>query len=107
MSEIIQHLGMDEEDVKWYHIAACKNMPVNWFFDDYENDVETAKQTDQICLSCPVAKFCLEDALESKQKYGVWGGVYLSYGKPSKSLNKHKTPDVWKQLRKIHGKSII
>ena len=107
MSKVVKHLGIDEEDVKWYHLAACRGMPVNWFFDDYENDKQIAKQVDQICLSCPVAQICLDDALTSKQKYGVWGGIYLSFGKTSKSQNKHKTPEVWKKLKEIHGKSII
>ena len=38
MSQILKELGIDPEDVKWYHLAACKNMFINWFYDDYEND---------------------------------------------------------------------
>jgi hypothetical protein len=105
--EIIKHLGIPKEDLKWYHFASCKNMPLNWFFDDYENDSGTAKQVDEICLGCPVAKICLSEALEKKEKFGVWGGIYLSYGKANKQLNKHKSAETWKALKKIHGKSVV
>ena len=51
-------IGIDELDLKWYHLAACNNMPINWFYDDYETDKELAKQVDQICMHCPVIKQC-------------------------------------------------
>jgi len=107
MSDIIKHLGIEEDELQWYHLAACKNMPVEWFFDDYENDSETAKQIDQMCLNCPVIKECLQEATKQKNTFGVWGGIYLTYSKASKQYNKHKTPEVIKKLRKIHGKSIL
>ena len=50
MPSLFDALGVDEQDVKWYHLAACNTMSINWFYDDYESDKELAKQVDQICL---------------------------------------------------------
>jgi len=42
---------------------------------------------------------CYKSAVE-KDEYGVWGGVYLTSGSIDKSKNLHKTPEVWKRLKK-------
>ena len=100
---VIKHLGIDAEDIRWWHIAACKDMPIEWFYDKYESDKELAKQIDQICLNCPVIKFCHDEGISEKAYAGVWGGVYMKIGKPDKKHNLHKTPEVWKRLKKLHG----
>ena len=98
--------GIDYEDIKWYHLASCTNMSINWFYDDYESDKELAKQIDQICLHCPVIKQCYVEGIENKEK-GVRGGVYMDLGRPDKQHNLHKDPEIWKQLKKIHGKNNV
>lgn len=102
MSDYIEKMGIDVEDVRWWHLAACKNMKLNWFFDDYESDAEIAKQVDNICLSCPVIKYCYKEGIKGKEQ-GVWGGVYVKYGKHNKQHNMHKTSETWKKLKKLHG----
>ena len=104
MPTLFEKLGLDEQDLKWYHLAACKNMPINWFYDDYEIDKELAKQVDQICMHCPVIKQCHAEGIENKEK-GVRGGVYMDLGRPDKQHNSHKDPEIWKQLKKLHGKN--
>ena len=104
MSQILKELGIDAQDLKWYHLAACKNMSINWFYDDYEIDKELAKQVDQICMHCPVIKQCHAEGIENKEK-GVRGGVYMDLGRPDKQHNSHKDPEIWKQLKKLHGKN--
>ena len=106
MSQILKELGIDEEDVKWYHLAACKNMHINWFYDDYENDKILAETTDQVCLNCPVAKQCYLDGVSYKED-GVRGGIYLNLGRVDKQNNSHKTKEVWARLKKIHGKNFL
>ena len=98
--------GIDYEDLKWYHLSACKNMPINWFYDDYETDKELAKQVDQICLHCPVIQMCHAEGVNTKEK-GVWGGIYMDLGRSDKQHNSHKDAEIWKQLKKLHGKNII
>ena len=98
--------GIDYEDLEWYHLAACTDMPINWFYDDYETDKELAKQIDQLCMHCPVVKQCYAEGVSNKEK-GVRGGVYMDLGRPDKQYNVHKTPEIWKKLRKLHGKNKI
>ena len=106
MPGLFSHLGIDEVDIKWYHLSACRNMSINWFYDDYESDKELAKQIDQVCLHCPVIQQCHKQGVLGKEK-GVWGGVYMDLGRTDKQNNTHKEPEIWKQLKKIHGKNIV
>jgi len=104
MPDIINNLGIDPLDIKWYHFAACNNMSINWFYDDYESDKELAKQVDQVCLHCPVIKKCHSEGVKNKEK-GVWGGVFMDLGRPDKQHNEHKDPETWKRLKKLHAKN--
>ena len=104
MPNSFSNLGVDELDIKWYHLAACKEMPINWFYDEYENDKELAKQIDQVCLHCPVIKMCHQQGVKNKEK-GVWGGIYMNLGRVDKQNNTHKSIEIWRKLKKIHGKS--
>jgi hypothetical protein len=106
MSNILKELGIDEEDVKWYHLAACKNMSINWFYDDYENDKILADTTDQVCMNCPVIKQCYADGVAQKE-FGVRGGVYMNLGRIDKQNNLHKTKETWAKIKSIHGKNIL
>lgn len=117
MSDILNKLGLDPNDFKWYHLAACngimesirKRVPKGEaykhdpFYDAYESDIEVAKQTDEMCLSCPVIKYCYIEGVKNKDK-GVRGGIYLDLGRVDLTTNAHKTPETWKRLRKVHGK---
>ena len=106
MSDLFDELGLDENELEWYDLAACRGLPeklTNIFFDDYETDSVISEQADQMCVSCPVAKQCLLEGLRTRS-YGLWGGVFLDYtGKPAPKFNKHKTDETWKQLARIHG----
>ena len=99
MSSILNNLGIDEEDFDWYYLAVCRGMDTNLFYDKYEADPNIARNIDEMCFSCPVMEMCYKSAVE-KDEYGVWGGVYLTSGSIDKSKNLHKTPEVWKRLKK-------
>ena len=99
MSNILNDLGIDEEDLDWMHLAVCRGMDTNLFYDKYENDSKIAKNIDEACMSCPVSKMCFESGTNNKE-YGVWGGVYLSSGEIDKSKNLHKTKDIWERLKR-------
>lgn len=98
MSNILNDLGVDEEDFDWQHLAICAGMDTNLFFDKYEIDINTSKNIDEMCLSCPVMKICYDTGVENNE-YGVWGGIYLNAGLIDKTRNLHKKPDVWKRLK--------
>lgn len=102
MSEILDLLNVDPQDIDWTDLAACSGLQTNFFFDDYENDPVLAKNIDEMCIACPVSKYCL-DAGMSNNEYGVWGGIYLSLGKLDKTRNSHKTQDVWKRWKDKNG----
>lgn len=75
---------------EWRKEASCLNLDIDLFFDDYEDDPETAKFVDSVCHSCPVRQQCIEYA-EQTNASGVWGGMYLMLGEYSRSRNTHKT----------------
>lgn len=99
MSNILNDLKVDEEDFDWYHLAICSGMETNLFYDQYEADINIAKNIDEMCLACPVISMCYEIGVK-RSEYGVWGGVYLNSGSVDKSRNVHKTPEIWKRIKK-------
>ena len=99
MSDILNDLGIDSEDLDWWHLAICRGMDTNLFYEKYESDINTAKSIDEACLTCPVSKLCYKSAIENNES-GVWGGIYLNSGSIDKARNVHKTQEVWKRVRK-------
>jgi hypothetical protein len=106
MSNLIEQLGLDPDNVKWYQLAACSGTDINMFYDDYESDKYIAEQIDQVCLHCPVIKQCYNEGVENKEK-GVWGGIYMDLGRIDKEYNSHKTTDIWKRLKSVHGSDLL
>ena len=98
MSSILNDLGVDKEDLDWWHLAICRGMDTNLFYDKYENDEKIAKNIDEACLAFPVISMCYKSGIHNNE-YGVWGGVYLSSGSIDKNKNLHKTNEVWKRLK--------
>lgn len=87
----------DDEELDWRRLAICQHMKTNCFYDDYESDPVFAANMDDICLSCPVRKNCLEEGINNKE-WGAWGAVYLSNGVIDPARNSHKTPDIWEMV---------
>lgn len=102
MSSILSDLGVDEDDFDWYHLAICRGMDTNLFYDKYESDLNIAKSIDEACLSCPVSKMCYEAGVENDE-HGIWGGIYLNAGSIDKARNLHKTQENWKLIRRKNG----
>ena len=103
MSSILNDLGIDKDNFYWFDLAICKGMDTNLFFDKYEVDSNIAKNIDEACMSCPVSKICFQYGSDGNE-YGVWGGVYLSAGLIDSSKNTHKTPEIWKKIKKQNEK---
>jgi Transcription factor WhiB len=98
MISIFDEVGADPEDYIWSDFAGCKNMDVNLFFDLYEEDPVTAMAVDELCATCPVAKFCLDFGMDTKSD-GVFAGVYLNKGEVDVKYNAHKTDKAWKKWK--------
>jgi WhiB family redox-sensing transcriptional regulator len=64
---------------EWQEQALCRDYDNIIFFGD-EGESELEKQGREarakaICKTCPVLEPCLEFAMETNQKYGIWGGL--------------------------------
>lgn len=60
----------------WRVRAACAGYPNTLFFPASENpDHEVLEKAKAICATCRVIEDCLEYALETNQRSGIWGGT--------------------------------
>lgn len=64
--------AMARVDLTWRHKGACNGLDPSVFFPDSEEDADEAKA---ICAECPVRITCLEHALMSRERDGIWGGT--------------------------------
>lgn len=100
-------LGIDPEELEWQDFGLCRGDETNDHYDNYESDTQVAKIIDDKCLSCPVMKQCLQWGMENNE-WGVWGGIYLTSGKPDTNRNSHKTQDTWNAIReKINDDAVL
>ena len=56
----------------WTEQALCAQVDPELFFPDRGGSVREAKS---ICAVCPVRQECLADALQTRDKFGVRGGL--------------------------------
>lgn len=63
----------------WRHFARCREADPNLFFAaDQERDPhKTARENEAkaVCHRCPVADWCRQWALDTRQQHGVWGAL--------------------------------
>ena len=69
----------DQNNLDWQDVASCNDYDNILFFGE-EGESEIDKQAREahaksICQRCPVREPCLEFAMETNQKYGIWGGL--------------------------------
>lgn len=57
---------------EWYDDALCVEVGGDFWFAERG---ESTKEAKQVCKQCPVQPACLEYALRTNQRYGVWGGL--------------------------------
>jgi WhiB family transcriptional regulator, redox-sensing transcriptional regulator len=56
----------------WRQHAACRGVEPDIFYPASDEEAEVAKA---VCAVCPVRQPCLEYALSSRERDGVWGGA--------------------------------
>lgn len=56
----------------WRDHAACRGLDTSLFFPGQGESVIEAKQ---VCTSCPVRIQCADYALDSGQRFGIWGAT--------------------------------
>lgn len=63
--------GMASDQV-WKSAGLCSQVDPELWFPDIGENTRAAKR---ICADCPVTDQCLEYALASDERFGVWGGL--------------------------------
>jgi hypothetical protein len=81
----------------WKDKASCLGLNTNFYFEEYEDNIELRNGIDKICMSCPVRKICFANGVSGKE-WGLWGGVYLEGGEISREFNKHKSKQDWSNI---------
>lgn len=68
-------------------------------FDNYDRDIEAAKEADAMCLGCPVIKECFE--MGKRGQYGQWGGIFWNFtGEPDLRANAHKSEEYMEEVER-------
>lgn len=67
--QVIREVAAD-----WRSQAACVGFQ-GLFFANGDLDSTATRRAKEICGGCPVSTECLEFALETNQRAGVWGGA--------------------------------
>ena len=60
--------------VTWRSRAACTGIDSEIFYPASEDEADAA-EAKAVCAACPVQVMCLEHALSSREREGVWGGT--------------------------------
>ena len=68
----LQLTDLLEDERPWAAYAACREADPDWFFPGPDGDAEMAIR---VCRTCAVRDECLEWALDTRIRYGVWGGL--------------------------------
>jgi hypothetical protein len=59
----------------WFSQAACAGMDQRVFFANGYHSREQVRAAQKVCDSCPVRAQCAAFAIETGEKWGVWGGM--------------------------------
>lgn len=66
------------DDLEWKNDGACVRESVDLFYGDGHDGVKTQatnRDAKKVCARCPVEDRCLEWALLTGERWGVWGGL--------------------------------
>ena len=63
---------LSPDTMSWQDLANCRGADPDLFFPERGASTRTAKS---ICRECSVQDDCLEFAIVSSEKFGIWGGL--------------------------------
>ena len=63
---------LSSQELAWQDLANCRGADPDLFFPERGASTRTAKS---ICRQCSVQGDCLEFAIVSSEKFGIWGGM--------------------------------
>ncbi len=69
-----------EDDASWQERALCRQEDPNLFFSPQATETKEEKlareaKAKEICARCPVKASCLRYALDTREPFGIWGGL--------------------------------
>lgn len=56
----------------WMSRAACRGLPPAIFYPEWGEEGTEARA---ICAACPVRIDCLDHAITTGERFGIWGGL--------------------------------
>lgn len=63
----------------WQTAGACRGMDSDAFFHPAQERAKGRRRritaAKAVCKTCPVIRQCLEHTLDSREPYGIWGGL--------------------------------
>ncbi|MFJ8145999.1 WhiB family transcriptional regulator [Streptomyces sp. NPDC096048] len=62
-------------NLAWLDRAACVGMDDRVFYANGKHAREQVKAARQVCAGCPVRRQCAAFAIQTGEKWGVWGGM--------------------------------
>lgn len=71
-SKLEQLLHLATLDTSWMARGLCTDHGCDLWFSKDPDEIAEAKT---ICARCPVADNCLEFAFETREEFGIWGGL--------------------------------
>lgn len=78
------------DEWEWQLHGACRSMPIHMFFPPYglrgPARAKIERNAKLVCAPCPVIERCLRHATQTREPYGIWGGLT-----PTERLH-HTTP---------------
>ena len=75
MNDVMESPGLEVpilDERPWAVFSACREADPGLFFASTRDDERAALV---VCSSCSVKDQCLEFALETNERFGVWGGA--------------------------------
>lgn len=79
MSDVSRLPGPMDFAWQWQRLGSCRGMDSGVFFHpDGERNPSRSRRTAQakeVCGRCPVVEQCREFALQTREPFGVWGGL--------------------------------
>jgi WhiB family redox-sensing transcriptional regulator len=70
LADLLQSLTVEGLDMSWQDFANCRGADPDLFFPERGASTRSAKA---ICRECQVREECLEFAIVSSEKFGIWG----------------------------------
>lgn len=88
-------------DQDWARQSACAKDGVGPMFP-HEQDTDGIEYAKSICNGCSVRLFCLEEALDRNESFGIWGGLTTN---ERRALKKREVREAAKEAARVKSEA--